>query len=366
MGFQPYDGLIVPPSPHKGIILPRLYGTAQHHRHSSQGAGSQTHYYARARLHDGFIKWVGIFHDPDAYDVFLLALMRHQIDGDPIPRDIAALCDMPWYPGLDELPLVYEFATVVSFTSVGTTSWTPPTLVTQVDYLLVAGGAGGAGGGGGAGGVRTATKLPVVGSQTVVIGGGGFANNRLGVAGNGSPSTFGSLTSTGGGAGGSGSVPGIAGGSGGGGYDGTGGGPASPAGQGNQGGIGTEPGGAYSVGGGGGGWKNPGVNAGTSPGAGGDGNSSSISGAPVNYAGGGGGAPDARGGAGSAAGGLGGGGAGGLGGGAGAANLGGGGGGGGWTGSTSTLGGVGGSGVLFLSFTPISLVWFRQRHYLRR
>ena len=58
-------------------------------------------------------------------------------------------------------------ANITSFTTVETTSWTAPTGVTSVDYLVVAGGGGGGAsggstdtsgaGGGGAGGVKTGT-----------------------------------------------------------------------------------------------------------------------------------------------------------------------------------------------------------------
>ena len=87
-------------------------------------------------------------------------------------------------------------------------SWTAPTGVTEVEYLVVAGGAGGGaniGGGGGAGGFRTGTGFSVTAGTdyTVTIGGGGAGGaaggNNAGVAG--SNSVFSSITSGGGGTG---------------------------------------------------------------------------------------------------------------------------------------------------------------------
>ena len=88
-------------------------------------------------------------------------------------------------------------------------TWTAPTGVTSVDYLVVAGGASGAsasgaqGGGGGAGGFRTGTALAVTAgtTYTITVGAGG-ASSSLGSGGNnGSNSVFSSITSAGGGAG---------------------------------------------------------------------------------------------------------------------------------------------------------------------
>jgi hypothetical protein len=70
---------------------------------------------------------------------------------------------------------------IESFTTVGTTSWTAPTGVTSVQYLVVGGGGGsgggfdtGGGGGGGGGMVLTGTILVTPGSTyTVTVGDGG-------------------------------------------------------------------------------------------------------------------------------------------------------------------------------------------------
>ena len=58
---------------------------------------------------------------------------------------------------------------ILQFT--GTGSWTCPTGVTEIDYLVVGGGGGGgtSGGGGGAGGFRTGTGLTVTAGQTYTI-----------------------------------------------------------------------------------------------------------------------------------------------------------------------------------------------------
>ena len=189
-----------------------------------------------------------------------------------------------------------------------------------VDYMVVAGGGGGSappglyGGGGGAGGFREspgtasgsysvsplgtspAVALPVVcGPFTITVGGGGAVRTP------GDPSTFSTITSTGGGTGGITYNPGAggplaagAGGSGGGlgnwpGGPGAGGAGNSPPTDPPQGYGGAAPGG--EGGGGGGGATSIGV-GGPSPangGNGGNGATTSISGCATTYAGGGGG-----------------------------------------------------------------------------
>src|SRR3989344_5946339 len=83
-------------------------------------------------------------------------------------------------------------ATVVSFTTTGTTQWVVPTHVRSVDYLVVAGGGGGAISGGGAGGMRTGTLSVTPGaSLTVTVGAGGAGKTgSSGVGGNGENSVF--------------------------------------------------------------------------------------------------------------------------------------------------------------------------------
>ena len=73
------------------------------------------------------------------------------------------------------------YVVIQTFTASG--SWTCPTGVTEVEYLVVAGGGGGGGvgtssgnaGGGGAGGFRTGTGLSVTAgtTYTITVGGGG-------------------------------------------------------------------------------------------------------------------------------------------------------------------------------------------------
>lgn len=110
--------------------------------------------------------------------------------------------------------------TVVTFTTVGTQTWTVPDGVTSVEVLTVAGGGGGGmdmGGGGGGGGVVYNGAYSVIpGSNiTVVVGAGGNgapAANTSGQPGghqytisatNGQNSVFGNITALGGGYGGS-------------------------------------------------------------------------------------------------------------------------------------------------------------------
>ena len=191
----------------------------------------------------------------------------------------------------------------------------------NVDYLVVAGGAGGGcgggggAGGGGAGGHRTsfpspscnAGAFPVTATAfPITVGAGGTSAPYYGDPGNaGSNSVFSTITSAGGGGGGGHPSPtpnnpdGEAGGSGGGGagfpegpYRGCGGAgntpPVSPP-QGNPGGNGTTN--PIGTGGAGGGAGGSGGNGGpTAGGAGGNGTANSITGSPVTRAGGGGGA----------------------------------------------------------------------------
>lgn len=216
-----------------------------------------------------------------------------------------------------------QASTLVSFTTVGTSTWTCPAGVNSVEVLVVAGGGGGgrhSGGGGGGGGVIYRPAFPVTPgtAYTVTVGAGGsgpptgtYPGTSGGLGGNGGNSVFGSLTAIGGGGGGWNSAAGQAGGSGGG---ATGhltyGAGAGTAGQGFAGGSGPREGGYSGSGGGGaGGPGQPGIAAdstntsvgatsGTATqttyiagGAGGPGVWYSITGQERAYGGGGGGSP---------------------------------------------------------------------------
>jgi len=187
--------------------------------------------------------------------------------------------------------------TIHTFT--GSATFTP-SFNGQVEVLVVAGGGGGGqnhgGGGGGAGGLLYASSYGVSAGSgiTVTVGSGGA------IAGNGSNSVFGGLTTIGGGLGASeGANNGGNGGSGGGGTGfstATNGGSGIP-GQGFDGGKGGFPdtSGVYGSGGGGGGASAPGtdgkegVDVSGSAGNGGNGLPYSITGFSTYYAGGGGG-----------------------------------------------------------------------------
>lgn len=242
----------------------------------------------------------------------------------------------------------------------------------EVDYLVVAGGGGGASpvaGGGGAGGIRFSTYAaqpffqplngtPIkiaAGTYPVTVGAGGNAGTYAPSTdgSKGSPSSFSTISSEGGGIAFLITAPTPTatrtGGSGAGASEGDPAGwagntpPTNPP-QGNPGGDLVPEAGS---GGGGGGYE-PGNSNGQ--GAGGDGAEVSITGSAVYYAGGGGSGADARGrGSAAGAGGAGGGGAGAPGGsgtaGSGSANSGGGGGGGRFPGPPSS-GGAGGSGIV--------------------
>ena len=246
--------------------------------------------------------------------------------------------------------------TLVMWNSTGISSYTIPTGVSSVWYLVVAGGAGGglaSGGGGGAGGLLNGT-LTVTPGALVKIGVGlrGTAGTTSAAGGNGGDSNFSSVDATGGGGGGSLTIypNGQNGGSGGGAAHtsityGTG-----VGGQGNNGGRGSTLTPQYP-GGGGGGAGGVGADASSYGGNGGIGLPISITGTSVYYAGGGGGGAENN-----YAGGNGGSGGGGQGygsdtpGDSGTDGLGGGGGGGGYD-SVGQHGGSGGTGVVIISYT---------------
>lgn len=213
---------------------------------------------------------------------------------------------------------------VVTFSSVGTTSWTAPTGLTSARVLVVAGGGAGGtrnsgispggtdgGAGGGAGGMVDVPSFPISpGSPySIQVGGGGGNNSNPGPAQGspGTPSYFGPLTAIGGGGGGAGPggpvANGLDGGSGGGrggggspntGVTGSGTQPAQPGlsgsnGYGNRGGY--NPNVNPYTGAGGGGANAVGSDGGSgSVGNGGSGRPSTITGSSINYSGGGGGA----------------------------------------------------------------------------
>ena len=187
---------------------------------------------------------------------------------------------------------------VHTFTASGT--FTPTAALSNVEYLVVAGGAGTGAGGGGAGGYRSSVtgessgggasaeaKLSLASgtAYTVTIGAGG-ANET-----NGGNTTFGSITSLGGGHGRNNSLGGnSSGGSGGGAGGGVfGTGAIGTTGQGYAGGNGGQPFPNDNGGGGGGAGAVGSAGASGNGGAGGAGVASSITGSSVTRAGGGGG-----------------------------------------------------------------------------
>lgn len=248
---------------------------------------------------------------------------------------------------------------VHTFTTAGSSTFTPPAGVSKVEVLVVGGGGGGGetiGGGGGGGGVVHNLAYAVTGSPiTVTVGAGGAGGTGAGYpAGTkGADSVFGTITALGGGAGGGYNVNATGtGGSGGGRGAANGAGGANTAGQGCAGGISNNN--ANSGAGGGGAGTVGGTSSSGSCGAGGTGYLCAITGTPVWYAGGGGGGARIPSGGTAARGGVGGGGAGGTGIAAtsGTVNTGGGGGGGGYTntGDIQGAGGTGGSGIVVVRY----------------
>jgi hypothetical protein len=187
--------------------------------------------------------------------------------------------------------------TVQTFSSVGSTTWTPNATGTVEVLVIGGGGAAGSfwGGGGGAGGLIHNASYSVTASTpiSVSVGAGGQGSNGGGATewrgGNGSDSVFGTLTAVGGGGGGY-AIAGAAGGSGGGGgttgQAGLAGGSAT-SGQGYAGGTAGTMASGYPTGGGGGAGGVGGNTSGSTAGSGGTGASYSITGTSICYAGGG-------------------------------------------------------------------------------
>ena len=167
--------------------------------------------------------------------------------------------------------------------------------ISEVELLVVAsGGSGGSngGGGGGAGGYRTSAAYAVeVGVNIAVV----------------STSSFGTITSSGGGSGGTYHGVGTAGGSGGGGASSMNGGAGNSGGYDPVEGFAGSGSGTTMTGGGGGGASEVGTVPGTNGGPGGDGSSNSITGTATHYSGGGGGGKERASGTGGGSGGGGGG-----------------------------------------------------------
>jgi hypothetical protein len=246
-----------------------------------------------------------------------------------------------------------NFSLARSYTTYTSSSgtYTVPTGVTSIQYLVVGGGGGGGitlDGGGGAGGMLVGT-MTVTSGQTIsyVVGAGGASASA------GSNSTFGALIAYGGGTGTRGASSGNQNGGSGGGsyYYSSGGVPGTGvAGQGNSGGVGNT---SESSGGGGGAGAIGGAASSSVGGAGGAG-LTWING--TTYAGGGGGgAYFGTGGAGGSGGGGAGGASGTSSGSAGSVNTGGGGGGASYAaGSPLGIGGAGGSGIIIIATSSAS------------
>lgn len=201
-----------------------------------------------------------------------------------ILRAVNAVGVSPWSNSLTTTPV----ETIVQFTTVEATTWTAPTNIYTLEYLVVGGG-GGSGGGfdtgagaGGGGGMVLSGVLSIIPTTvyTVVVGDGGAAgtSQRSPVleisGGTGQDSIFGSITALGG----------------------SGGWPSrQPAGavNGNGGAAAVNPttratggngGGSNGGGGGGGGSSGAGGNkSGTTAGSGGAGTANSITGSSVTY-----------------------------------------------------------------------------------
>ncbi len=150
-------------------------------------------------------KWAG-----KSAAVFAVSILASLLN--PISHAVDPTCsptsDLSTVPGF----------TILTFSTTGTCTWTPPTGVTSLDTLLVVGGGGGGagvytvgnssgGGGGGGGGAFLASSVSIPSSVTIQVGtggaGGGFSAIRSGNNGSrGTSSAFGTITAGGGGGGG--------------------------------------------------------------------------------------------------------------------------------------------------------------------
>jgi PKD repeat protein len=260
---------------------------------------------------------------------------------------------------------------LVKFNVSGTTTWTCPTGVTAVSYLVVAGGGGGGSrtgnggsGGGGGGGVLNGTYAVTPGTlYAITVGNGGTAGQKGGNSSFANTTPTNGINANGGGYGGAGGGannggPGGSGGGGGAINTGAGSGGSGTPGQGQNGGNGLS-GGSNRAGGGGGGNNTAGSTPTSSAGGpGGNGGAFTITGSSVVFAGGGGGGSYTT--NAIVTGGTGGGGYGGnntqRNGGPGANDYGGGGG--GSFSAGGSTGGTGGSGVVYLRyFNPPTVAW---------
>ena len=335
--------------------------TWTHVAYSRQGAtgrgfinGRQVVTFGDTTNYNEAIQYVGSFYSAGAGEYFngalddvriTMGVARYTTDFTPPARAL------PEVGGKSFVTVNVNAGVVQRFTTTGTTSWTAPTDVTQVEVLVVAAGGTGASdgvtnvgnGGGGGGGLIYNTAYPVTPGQTYTVTvGAGQVGLSTAQQRNGGNSVFGNLVAIGGGGGGYYSnSPGATGGSGGGGGSASASGGAGTGGQGFAGGTASS-----NAGGGGGGAGGPAT--GTNSRDGGPGLQFGISGTPTYYAGGGGGSASSGA---QGTGGSGGGGAavsGGAGGVDGTANTGGGG---GAQLASGTKGGNGGSGVVVIRYT---------------
>ena len=128
----------------------------------------------------------------------------------PVPRNVPPPCVPDVSSAGSDVVLTFDD------TVPGGCTWTVPTGVVSVRVLVVAGGGGGGfssgGSGGGAGGMQEDLAYSVVGGQTIAItvgvgGAGATGGDDTRLAGNGGNSTFGLITSSGGGAGSTYQIP---------------------------------------------------------------------------------------------------------------------------------------------------------------
>jgi hypothetical protein len=159
---------------------------------------TRTKFRVRARLNDGYVKWVGWFDDREDFDAFLWAIAKGTLKQE---KELWKLPTPEWNSDIGE-NLSYDFATVTYLTTTGTSNtYNVPSDWNNLNNTVECIGAGasggaiykstgvrmGTGGGGGGFGKKSNISLTPSGTTTYGVGVGGVARvtstNGIAVAG---------------------------------------------------------------------------------------------------------------------------------------------------------------------------------------
>jgi len=171
------------------------------------GNENRTRFRVRAKLNDGFIKWVGWFDDREDFDRFLWAIADGSLWNDQYIQQLPT----PFWPGLDPL-ITYDFA---SLTFLTTTASSPVTSASDWNNSnntveCIGGGASGPGsraasnvhaGGGGGGSYSKITNfsfaVPGTTQATYAVGAAVAGTSLTSTGNNGNPTWFNNATDPG-------------------------------------------------------------------------------------------------------------------------------------------------------------------------